>query len=215
VRGRRAPRESRAGTFFLLLGCFTVLAGAFTAGLFSGRYWPGLWPSIGAVREVAKSAPGRLPGGRSGLAGSATPGTRAPEPPPMLTFYHELTAPLTAPPATKPKTAERSRRPDGSRVERPAAPDDGDKAEIAKSDGASAERQFTVQAGAFRTREQAEAIRSKLAAAGHDAYIAEAEGSAGARYRVRAGAFGSRDEARRAAERVGAVLKLPTYVTIR
>jgi cell division septation protein DedD len=212
VRGRRPPRESRVATFFLLLGCFTVLAGAFTVGLFSGRRWPGLWPSIGVVREAAKSAPG----GRSILAGSTAPGTRAAEPPPVLTFYHELTAPLTAPPpAAKPKTAERSRRPDGSRVERPGPPDDSDKAEIAKSDGASAERRFTVQAGAFRTREQAEAIRSKLAAAGHDAYIAEAEGSAGARYRVRAGAFGSRDEARRAAERVGAVLRLPTYVTIR
>src|SRR2546426_1023081 len=60
---------------------------------------------------------------------------------------------------------------------------------------------YTVQVGAFRLREQAEAIRARLAAAGHDAFVADLDSPVATRYRVRVGSYGSRDEARRAAER--------------
>ncbi|MGH7393076.1 MAG: SPOR domain-containing protein, partial [Candidatus Rokuibacteriota bacterium] len=149
--------------------------------------------------------------GRPGAAGLAGPTARPAEPPPVLTFYQELTAPLTAPPpAPKPKLGERAAPAESPRIGDPTAP-----SESAKVERPSAERRFSVQVGAFRTREQAEAIRTKLASAGHDAYINEAEGSTSARYRVRAGSFKSREEALRAAERIGAAVKLSTYVTVR
>ncbi len=214
MRGRRTPpRESRLGTFFLLLGCSTVLAGAFTAGIFSGRHWPALWPSVGAVRGSAKGAPGQPPVGR---AAADTPGARPLTSPPVLTFYQELTAPLTATaPPPKLRPGERPSRRDDAAVEVPAPADDGDKAAVARPAASPGARRFTVQAGAFRTREQAEALKNRLAAAGHAAYITEAGAGPGARYRVRAGAFSSRDAADRAAERVTAALNLPTYVTVR
>jgi cell division protein FtsN len=70
-----------------------------------------------------------------------------------------------------------------------------------------------VQVGAFTTREQAEALRARLAGGGHDAYVAESEGPGGARYRVRVGAFATRDEARQAAERLAGERQLTTFVT--
>ena len=227
MSGRRpAGRESRVMTFFLLLGCCSVLGGTFAAGVYSGRHWPGLLPSVGATREsttreTAARGIARSSASRAGLGGPAGDDKmRAPEAPPVLTFYQELTAPLTAPPpATKPRSGERSSERSGRtdlpraaspRAERPSPFEDRPVAERPTS-----ERRFTVQVGAFRTPEQAEALRSKVAAAGHDAYVTEVEGSTGARYRVRAGTFVSRDEARQAAERIGAVVKLSTYVTLR
>ncbi|HSE92437.1 MAG TPA: SPOR domain-containing protein [Methylomirabilota bacterium] len=212
MSARRAARqESRAASFFLLLGCLTVLGGAFTGGVFAGRQWPGLLPSIGNPREAALRASGKPPSGRPAPAGPAGPTARPAEPPPVLTFYQELTAPLTAPPpAPKPKPVERAPRAESLRIDSATVA-----GESAKVERASAERRFSVQVGAFRTREQADAIRTKLVSAGHDAYITEGERSTGTRYRVRAGSFTSREEALRAAERIGAAVKLATYVTIR
>jgi len=69
--------------------------------------------------------------------------------------------------------------------------------------------------GAFGQREQAEAIRARLAAAGHDAFVADLDAPAATRFRVRIGSYASRDEARRAAERLTATERLSTYVTLR
>jgi len=216
VSGRRpAQRESRVASFFLLLGCSSVLAGVFAAGVYSGRHWPGLLPSIGVTRDPVTRADAASRGtlrpapSRSGLAGSADR-VRPSEAPPVLTFYQELTAPLTAPPPDDRPRPERASRGEKSAAESTASAGDG--ATVSLPTGGP---QFTVQVGAFRTREQAEAVRSKVAAAGHDAYIAEVEGSGGSRYRVRSGAFTSRDEARQAAERIGSAVKLSPYVTIR
>lgn len=77
------------------------------------------------------------------------------------------------------------------------------------------DRQFTVQVGAFKTREQAETMRVKLSAVGHDAYVAALEEGPGARFRVRVGTFATRDEARQAADRLSRERQLATFVTIR
>ena len=102
---RAAPRPSGVGSFLLVLGFLTILAVSFGAGVGAGRRWPRLLPSLGGAAPVkvdrleGERGPGRLPSVRSG------PGNPAPteRPTPELTFYNELTAPLTAPPpASKP-----------------------------------------------------------------------------------------------------------------
>ncbi|OLC15641.1 MAG: hypothetical protein AUH29_07220 [Candidatus Rokubacteria bacterium 13_1_40CM_69_27] len=199
---RRPPESNRAGSFLVILGLVTVLGVAFGAGVFVGRHWPRLLPSLGsgavarAEREAAARREARL-GERS----------RASEPAPVLTFYQELTAPLTAPPPVpRPKKAE------APKLEAPPPPS-GEPPP--PEPGPAADRRFTIQVGAFKTRAQAEAMRALLADAGHEAYVAELEGVSGARYRVRVGAFASREEAREMAERLSTERQFPSYVTIR
>lgn len=224
----------------LALGCLTVLGVTFTAGIFAGRQWTQVLPSIGA-------RPGHDPR-RDTKVGERKP----PAPAPVLTFYQELTAPLTAPPprpkptkpvepAAKPaqvavKSAE---APKATPVSGPAPADRQAVQKIGETDGATTDvarpptansdhaapspaiqpapvtsNRYTVQVGAFKTREQAEAFRTRLATAGHDAYVADLEGTAGARFRVRVGTFTSRDDARHVAERLAAE-RFATYVTLR
>jgi cell division protein FtsN len=217
----RSPRPSRVGSFLLVLGFLTVLAASFGAGVGAGRRWPRLLPSLGGapVAKADRQDGERVPGRRGGL-GSASSRERSH---PELTFYHELTAPLTAPPpaAKRPERVERPAKAEAPKAEAPKV--ELPKVELPKVElpratsaleSASAQR-FTVQVGAFKTRDQAEAMRARLAGAGHDAYIADFEGPPGARFRVRVGAFATRDEARHVAERLAAERKSATFVTTR
>jgi hypothetical protein len=215
VRPRRqpTPRGSRAASFFLLLGCATVLGGTFATGLWAGRHWPGLMPSIGrgAPHGEQEARGGRALPGRPGTG----PGTGE-RGAPVLTFYQELTAPLTSAPPPKsrgerPRLEARPERTEAPRTESATVAPRASSLPPAPPAATSGERKFTIQVGAFKTRDQAEAVRAKLAAAGHDAYIAEVDGTASARYRVRVGAFATRDEARQVAQRITA----STYVTTR
>jgi DedD protein len=62
---------------------------------------------------------------------------------------------------------------------------------------------FTVQIAAYTVRASAEALRSTISAAGHDAYIVENEGPPGTpRYRVRVGSYPTREAAIAAATRL-------------
>ncbi len=74
---------------------------------------------------------------------------------------------------------------------------------------------FTVQVGAYKAREPAEALRARLATAGHDAYVVETDGSGGVRFRVRVGAYDTREAAQEAAVRIAADRTLSTFVTAR
>jgi cell division protein FtsN len=69
--------------------------------------------------------------------------------------------------------------------------------------------------GAYRDRSPAEALRSSLVAAGHDAYILETDAAGPARYRVRVGSFSTRQAAIDAATRLGSERQVATYVTTR
>lgn len=219
---RRTLGPSRLGTLLLLVGCFTVLGGTFAAGILAGRSWPRLVPALGpgalARRDIAAPR-GRQADTRGGER------TRAVEPAPVLTFYQELTAPLTAPPppAPKPKTERKTPPPaaEPSPIQSIGETDaatrssDSPPAALREQAAPATTSRFTVQVGAFNVRAQADALRTTLAAAGYDAYVTEAEGPSGTRYRVRVGSFASRDDASRAAERLGAERKLATYVTTR
>jgi DedD protein len=240
VNRRRPPRrESRAGSALVGLGFLTVLTVAFVAGVVVGRHNPRFFPSLGgaaAAKEPRRGTDGRL-------ADRAKPV----EPAPVLTFYQELTAPLTSPPpATKPRSDHtpsapmekenaskfgeargRARAPSQPAVGRttPEAAATTDRADHAATTLPSASAaavtssptiaRYTVQVGAFKQRDEAEAVRARLAAAGHDAFIADLDGAATTWYRVRVGAYGSRDEALRAAERLTANGRFATYVTVR
>jgi hypothetical protein len=199
VRGRQG-RGSRAGTFLVLAGIAGVLSATFIAGVWTGRNWPvfvgGPKSSVGAEPPVK----GRLASERS----------RPAEPLPALTFYHDLKLPLTAPPPT-PKPAKPPRLPELKREEPEAAstPRPGG----TPAPAAEAGTRFTVQVAAYNVKPLAEALRTTLAAAGHEARVVEADG--GVRYRVQVGDYPTKDVAREAAARLAAERSLPTFVTTR
>jgi len=183
-RSRRAPSRLASGLF--LLGCLGVLGATFTAGVVAGRLWP------------------RSPATAVAPATKETKTARPAEPTPALTFYQELTAPLTAPPPVKP--VKPAKQPAVAPVPVPdAAPPP-----------ASTLGAFTIQVGAYKSREPAESLRARLAAAGHDAYVAEVDSAASARYRVRIGSYGTREAARLAADKILAGERtLSAFVTAR
>jgi cell division protein FtsN len=183
----------------VLVGIVGVLGVTFVAGVWTGRHWPLL---------TGQPAP---PASADGAAGRRAPGERPrpAEPLPALTFYQELTAPLTAPPPL-PRPA-RPTRPAEHRRE--AAKVDGAPPEAAPA--AAPAGSFTVQVGAYNARGPAEALRGTLAAAGHDARVVEAVTAAGLRYRVQVGTFPSREAARDTATRLSAERSLPAFATPR
>src|SRR5947207_11460331 len=83
ARGRR-----RRGGVFVLIGFFSVIGVTFAAGVYAGRIW--MARSVVTPVRVVDNDGARRTGSR--------PVKPPPTPPPQLTFYRELTAPLTAPP---------------------------------------------------------------------------------------------------------------------
>jgi len=204
-RGRRAP--SRLASTLFVVGCLGVLGATFMAGVTAGRFWPRP-PSAPSTTVARESAPAR--GGDKAA--------RPTEPAPALTFYQDLTAPLTAPPPptkpARPGRAERSEKID--RAEAAPAPKAERAARPETSAPASSPGAFTIQVGAYKAREPAEALRARLAAGGHDAYVAEIDASGSVRYRVRVGSFATREAAKLAADKlVAAERKLSAFVTAR
>jgi cell division septation protein DedD len=232
------------------IGCLVVLAITFALGVAAGRRWPSGLPLPGlggthvatAASPVAPaSAPAAAARGERGTARRAESrgfdrdkvGT-TPEAPPVLTFYHELTAPLSSTPPPPGGVAKRDARasetikpvsrpadlarPAVSEVAATLAASPHDRSPVSATGiGASStgEPRFTVQVGAFTLRSQAEALRTRLAASGQEAYVTEGETGGVTQYRVRVGAFATRDAARDAAARLGAERRLATYVTTR
>lgn len=207
ARGRRAP--SRLASLLFVVGCLGVLGATFLLGVMAGRFWPHAQPAPSAT-AARDNAPTR-PADRPMRPGDKT--ARPPEPAPALTFYQDLTAPLTAPPpakAARPGRAEKSEKPEvAPRLDRTAVPE-------ASTPPPATPGAFTVQVGAYKAREPAEALRARLAAAGHDAYVAEIDASGSVRYRVRVGSFATREAAQLAADKIVAgERKLSAFVTAR
>jgi DedD protein len=207
-RGRRAP--SRLASMLFVVGCLGVLGATFMLGVMAGRFWPRTQPAQSTTAEK-ESVPARA-GDKATRSGDRT--ARPAETGPALTFYQDLTAPLTAPPpakAAKPGRADKSDKPasvEAPKPERAALPE---ASAPAPSPGA-----FTIQVGAYKAREPAEALRARLVAAGHDAYVAEIDASGSVRYRVRVGSFATRDAAQLAADKIVAnERKLSAFVTAR
>jgi len=198
-RGRHQP--SRLASLLFVMGCLAVLGSTFMLGVMAGRFWPRepSAPTSTIAKGSREAAAARL-GDRS---------ARPSEPAPALTFYQDLTAPLTSPPPP-------AKPPRQGRVEK------SDKADAApRSNPAAAELSatpptptgFTVQVGAYKSREPADTLRARLAAAGLEAYVAQVDAPSGARFRVRVGAFATRAAAQEIADRIGRERALPAYVT--
>jgi cell division protein FtsN len=198
---QRQRDEGRLGTILAVLGCLGLLTLTFGAGFYSGRVWGRTTSSMIAVQASAVPVP----------RGSG-PGAPASAEPPPLTFYEELTAPLTAasPAATMPKlTTNEPRRasdklePSPTRIEDKGAKGDRREGSARKGEAESAAPRFTVQIAAYSVRASAEALRNTMAATGHVAYIVESDGAAGTpRYRVRVGSYATREAAIAAASRL-------------
>ena len=203
-RGRRAP--SRLASALFVVGCLGVLSGTFTAGVMAGRLWPRT-PSAPSQTAARDGAPAR----------GADRTARPKEPTPTLTFYQDLTAPLTAPPpakAAKPGRVEKTEK--SERSEKLEAAPKPERPAPEESLPAPSQAAFTIQVGAYKAREPAEALRARLSGAGHDAYVAEIDASGSVRYRVRVGAFATREAAQLAADKiVRAERKLSAFVTAR
>jgi cell division protein FtsN len=211
--GRGRQRNSRTGTFLVLAGIVGVLGVTFIAGVWTGHNWPVL---TGTPRSPVAADPAP---GRKTTAVAERP--RGADTLPALTFYHELTAPLTAPPPV-PKPAKTARPPEPKReepvrTESPspvtAAPAPAPRAELPPPADSGA--RFTLQVAAYKARPPAETLRTSLAAAGHEARVVEAEPGKGVRYRVQVGTFPSREAAREAAARLAAERSLSAFVTTR
>jgi cell division protein FtsN len=188
----------------MLVGVLAVLGVVFAAGALTGRFSLRAPTSVASARTAERTA--------------------KPAPQPELTFYRELTAPLTPPPlppkpAAKPAPkreapppAEPAKRAEpGDAPARPAADPTAVPATPPRADAG----RYTVQVGSYNVRAQAEAMRARLATAGLDAYIAEGEAAGVVRYRVRIGAFPTAEDARQAAVRLASQAQVATYVTTR
>jgi cell division protein FtsN len=94
---------------------------------------------------------------------------------------------------------------DATRTEAKAVPAADPLGDLAKSKSAGATADpfsYFVQAGAFRTPEDAEAQRAKLTLIGVEAKVTEREQSGRTVFRVRAGPFDTKDAADRVKERI-------------
>ena len=199
-RGRRAP--SRLASALFVVGCLGVLGVTFMLGVMAGRFWP-RGPSAPSTTATKDTPPAR----------GADRTARPTEPTPALTFYQDLTAPLTAPPpvkVAKPGRVEKSEKTEAAPKPQPVALPE------APGPAPTPPGAFTIQVGAYKAREPAEALRARLAAAGHDAYVAEIDAAGSVRYRVRVGSFATREAAQRAADKIVAGERtLSAFVTAR
>jgi cell division protein FtsN len=216
VRRREPSWSSQTASVLVLLGFVVVVGLVFTAGVLAGRHWPRLLPSLGAASASRVEPEARRMGERG----------RASQPAPVLSFYQELKAPITAEPLPPKPRPSRSARPEAPNPETPKPepprlqlpePDPVRAVVAARptSGPAMPERRFTVQVAAFKTRPQAETMRRGLVDGGYDAYVSESESANGARYRVRVGTYPTRDDAQQAAQRLAAERRVTTFITAR
>jgi len=197
------PRQRSSGgrltSLLVLVGCAVVLGGTFLLGVGAGRMWPTFRFSGAPEATAAKEAP----------SSRADQGARLPDSGPKLTFYQELTKPLTAPPPPpRPRRAE-------ERTQTATKPDGGDDAtapSVAAAGPASATT-YTIQVGAYRERAQADKLQARLVTAGYPVAVVEGAGPSGVLYRVRVGAFATREAAQASAARLAREQSLTAFVT--
>jgi len=214
----RASGGGRLASLLFGIGCLVVLGVTFALGVSAGRRWPNGLPLLGLRTTPASTA---APRGERDVArrhegrGLDKDKTKTPtEAAPPLTFYRELTAPLTSPPPAMRVAAK------PERVETPKPTTSGEAAESPRREGvpaakAGGEGHLTVQVGAFKVSAPAEALRARLAQSGQGAYVAEVEIGGVTQYRVRVGTFTTRAAANEAAARLASEWRLATYVTMR
>jgi cell division septation protein DedD len=185
-------RGSRSGSPLLgLLGLALLAIPGFALGMLAGVAWedPGLLLSHLLGRTV--EAP--LETAAAGTAPQAPPAAAAaPADAPAPNASAQALPDVAAAPAAPPQQVTRLR----PEVLSPGAP----------------AGRFAVQVGSFAESRAAEGLAERLRGRGFDAYVSPSAGSGGARWRVRVGPWPSRPDAERAAARLKAEEKLPTWV---
>jgi len=214
-------RSSSGGAFQrigLALAAVIILTLTFTLGVLVGRQWGGRAASDGPESPRKTQALTRR-----GLAESEAERPR--ELQEKLTFYQTLTAPVGPigqsnrarsedkgkSPGPAPSVAPSAvSAPSGAAAPAPAAPPS---ASLPTAPPATAAA-WTVQVGAFKSRQQADEVQKRLTEAGFPAVLSPVTLDDGqARYRVRVGGARSRGEAEQLAQQVRARLPLTTLVT--
>ena len=216
-------RERGNGGFFqrigLLLAALVILTLTFTLGVLVGRQW--------GTRSAETTESSRKPAALTRRALGEAETERPREIGEKLTFYQTLTAPLGP-------TGQSGRAPGDARssvpasstapVPAPTPPSPPAPASAAlppaaspSSDAVAATASpatWTVQVGAFRSREQADSVHRRLTAAGFPAVLSKVALDDGqSRYRVRVGGARSRSEAEQLAQQVRARVPVATLVT--
>lgn len=143
------------------------------------------------------------------VAGPTAPATVGPLNPPASGPVPVVVAPTArgaAPAATAPRPATRPLVPAEANASAPSADPLGDLARAragTAADGSAPDPfMYFVQAGAFRSNDDAEAQRAKLSLMGVEAKVTEREQAGRTVYRVRAGPFNKKDDADRLKERL-------------
>ncbi|MDH4478819.1 MAG: SPOR domain-containing protein [Rhodoferax sp.] len=137
--------------------------------------------------------PNALLAGKPAVKAPAAETPAADSPPPLSSTPPAAPATPTAPPPAPPKTEDK------------AAASSDPLGALAKAKSGSAEApqiSYYVQVGAFRTPEDAQAQRAKLALTGVDAKVTEREQGGRPLFRVRVGPFEKIEEAERAKEKL-------------
>ncbi|MDY0107641.1 MAG: SPOR domain-containing protein [Giesbergeria sp.] len=113
-------------------------------------------------------------------------------------------SPASAPIATPPVAAASAAKPAASKPQSTSSADPLGDLAAAKSAAAGSVDPFDyfVQAGAFRTQQDADAQRAKLAMLGWEARVSEREQNGRNVFRVRVGPFGKRDDAEQLKEKL-------------
>lgn len=199
------------------MAALAILGLTFTLGILVGRQWGGRGaPAPTVVVETTKKPV--VAARRNGL--TEAEGDRPRELQEKLTFYQTLTAPMgpTGSSARARAAEDKSRGGASAPASAAAAPAATPVSASAVADAAPAatatSASWSVQVGAFRSRQQADGIQKQLADAGFpvsQSAVAAEDGLP--RYRVRVGGARSRDEALRLAERVRARVPVTTFVT--
>jgi len=218
----RGQRGGGSGGFRLVVIGLALLLGVafvFGAGILVGRHWEGSAAREAAPKDLAAAnGPGKKTPSRR--AASEPEAERPREPGDKLTFYHTLTAPLGPAPSYPKPAADGKARPAAgtSTAAHATAPPPSLPANPASSAPATASATpasaWSVQVGAFDSRQQADALQQDLRRAGFEAYLTTlGTGEGKTRFRVRVGTFSDRALAQRAADRLRAERSLPTFVT--
>jgi len=224
ARGRNGGGGSRSlRALVVLVAGLLVVAIAFGAGILVGRHWESAAARESEPREPG--APARKAAGKRVAAGEPD-ADRAQQAGDKLTFYHTLAAPL-GPPPSYPKAAPEGKARAGAPAPAPGAGNghatapgapaggtSGSSTASAPSAPTASPAAWTVQVGAFGSRQQADTLQQDLRRAGFEAYLSPLAASDGqTRFRVRVGTFTDRALAQRAADRLRAERSLPTFVT--
>lgn len=215
MAGRAALRRGKrsGGTLsgiLFLLACLVVLALTFTLGMLVGRQWARRTTATlapAADRQVGGDAAGSEARTRVRKLSERDRDDSTPQIQGKLTFYHTLTAPLTAGPPPPPKRPASGTPKPGATPPKPD-PEPEPAHPLARPD-AAADTVYTVQVAAFKSRGQADRLRDKL---GDEAYVSEG-GSTTARFRVRVGFYPGRAEAEAAAARLKAEHAVTGFIT--